>query len=58
VKLELGKYYRTRDGRKAGPLSSNYATKHYPYTALVDDGSTVLEAVNLLLYQIDEWISE
>lgn len=37
MKLEVGKYYRTRDGRKAGPV---YETSNcnFPFGACVDDG--------------------
>ena len=36
MKLEVGKYYRTRDGRKAGPV---YETSNcnFPFGACVDD---------------------
>lgn len=32
MKIEVGKYYRTRDGRKVGPIeNSKYGGKKYPF---------------------------
>lgn len=39
LKLEAGKYYRTRDGRKVGPMAYSERPKKisWPYTAKIDD---------------------
>lgn len=31
MKLEVGKYYKTRDGRKVGPMEQSYLN-HYPFS--------------------------
>ena len=35
MKLEVGKFYRTRDGRKAGPVKQSTRHPKYPYEARV-----------------------
>lgn len=42
LKLEAGKFYRTRDGRKVGPLFDNESNA-YPFASRVEWGSSFVE---------------
>ena len=44
MKLEVGKYYRTRDGRKVGPMKRSNGSSNWPFFAggftYAEDGSS------------------
>lgn len=41
MKLEVGKFYRTRDGRKVGPIETYGDSISYPFMAKHTGGTTV-----------------
>jgi hypothetical protein len=41
MKIEPGKFYRTRDGRKVGPISPTNSSGPYKFRGRVDDGSSL-----------------
>lgn len=58
MKIEDGKYYKTRDGRKVGPLQATPYYPDYPWT--VDDGALMYnsEGRRITEYAGDDLIAE
>lgn len=63
VKLEKGKYYRTRDGRKVGPMVMNFVSKTHPFSCQNGyiykvDGGYLIENHEHVFDIIAEWGDE
>ena len=63
LKLEVGKFYRTRDGRKVGPMLIWNDCVDYPWSDHMEDGTDVWSPNGLSCPPVDsptdivaEWI--